>query len=191
MRALCIALLVSVVLSGLPAVYADEPAVNARYVLLDTRGRMIGNEDFPGRFQLLTFGYTSCPDVCPTQLTTMTQVLHALGSDAERLQLIFITVDPARDTREVLARYIAYFDPRIIALSGSPQQLQATAQHFNVRFRDYHEPGSPAQVYSVDHTSGMYLIGPDGNFIRKFSQAAPAAEITAQVRELLAQDAGR
>ncbi|MFO1427494.1 MAG: SCO family protein [Steroidobacteraceae bacterium] len=122
---------------------------------------MIGNEDFPGRFQLLTFGYTSCPDVCPLTLTRMVQAQRLLGASSAQLQLIFITLDPERDGPEAIARYTAYFDPRIIGLTGSPELVRAAARHYKIRFRKYAEPGAPRRTsYSVDHTAGSLPARP-------------------------------
>ena len=173
------------------SVTAPDAPINPRYLLLDARGRMVSNEDFPGRFQLITFGYTSCPDVCPTTLSTMTQALHALGPLASRLQLVFISVDPERDTPAVLARYTAYFDPGILGLTGSPELVRASADHFKVRFRKYREPGANPQTYAVDHTSGMYLLGPDGEFIRKFADSLPVARLSEELKALLHEDSSR
>lgn len=170
---------------------ADESPVNPRYVLLDAHGRMVGNEDFPGRFQLITFGYTSCPDVCPTTLSTMARALQALGPLAERLQLVFISVDPERDTPEVLARYTAYFDSRIIGLTGTPDLVRACADHFKVQFRKFREPGSGPKDYAVDHTTGMYLLGPDGGFIRRFADATTAASLGEQLSAVMREEPGR
>ena len=164
---------------------ADEPEINSRYVLVDVKGRMVGNEDFPGRFQLISFGYTSCPDVCPTTLAAMTQILQDLGDKAARLQPIFITVDPERDTKEVLARYTAFFDSRIIGLTGSPELVRAAADHFKVTYRKYLVPGAAPNSYSVDHTAGMYLLGPDGMFVVKFAHVASPQEIAARIGEMM------
>lgn len=165
---------------------AAEPEINSRYVLVNVKGRMIGNEDFPGRFQLISFGYTSCPDVCPTTLAAMTQILQDLGDKAPRLQPIFITVNPERDTKEALARYTAFFDPRIIGLTGPPELVRAAADHFKVTYRKYLEPGAAPNSYSVDHTAGMYLLGPDGMFIVKFAHIASPQEIAARIGEMMA-----
>lgn len=165
---------------------ADDGAINPRYVLQDSRGRMIGNEDFPGRFQLITFGYTYCPDICPTTLAAMTLILGQLGAQAARLQPIFITVDPERDTPAVVARYTGYFDARIVGLTGSLPLVHAAADHFKVRYRKYAEPGAAPGTYSVDHSAGMYLLGPDGNFVARFAYALPPPEIAARIAALMA-----
>ncbi len=169
---------------------AEPSPVNPRYVLLDARGRTISNDDFAGRYQLITFGYTMCPDVCPTTLVSMTRALRLLGLEAKRLQLIFITVDPERDSADVVGRYAAYFDPSIIGLTGTPELVRAAADHYNVRFRKYAEPGAAAQVYSVDHTTGTFLVGPDGEFIAKFSDQLPPEELARRIGALMRRDAG-
>jgi len=163
--------------------------INPRYVLVDSRGRTISNEDFPGRFQLITFGYTYCPDICPTTLATMTLVLGQLGEQAARLQPIFISVDPERDSAAVIARYTNYFDARIIGLSGSPQLVRGAADHFKVSYQKYAEPGAAPGSYSVDHSTGIYLLGPDGNFVTKFAHATPASEIAARIATIMATSA--
>lgn len=167
---------------------AAAPEFNSRYLLLDVRGRMISNEDFPGRYQLITFGYTSCPDVCPTTLASMAQVRKRLGPLGERLQLIFVTLDPERDDAAALARYTAYFDAQIIALTGSAELIHAAAEHFQVQFRKFAAPGG-AGGYSVDHTAGMYLLGPDGLFLTRFAYDSPAPDIAARVAALMSADA--
>ncbi|MDD5249796.1 MAG: SCO family protein [Rhodocyclaceae bacterium] len=166
---------------------ADAQDVNPRYLLVDAKGRMIGNEDFPGRFQLIAFGYTFCPDICPTTLAAMTQVLRDLGDKAPRLQPIFITVDPERDSKEVMGRYTAYFDARIIGLTGSPELVRAAADHYKVTYRKYLAPGAAPDSYSVDHSAGMYLLGPDGAFVAKFVHDAAPQEIAARIADLMAE----
>lgn len=99
--------------------------INPRYLLQDPNGRSVTNEDFRGRFQLIAFGYTYCPDVCPTTLVEMAAILKQLGDQADRLQAIFITVDPERDTTKVLKTYTEFFDPRVLGLTGSPPSSAA------------------------------------------------------------------
>ena len=112
--ALLLALPVSAAGAGAEAVDAEAAGITARYLLMDANGRAVSNEDFPGSFQLVAFGYTFCPDICPTTLTEISLIMEKLGSEAERLQPLFITVDPERDTAAVLRNYTAFFHPRIM-----------------------------------------------------------------------------
>lgn len=170
---------------------AAETVADGRYLLVDARGRMIGNEDFPGRFQLVTFGYLSCPDVCPTTLATMASALRALGDRAERLQLLFITVDPERDSGAAIGRFTAYFDPRIIGLTGPPELARAAAAHFDVRVERHPLPGGGPLDYSVDHTAGTFLLDTRGVLLRRFPYTATAPELAARIREVLDADERR
>ena len=165
---------------------SPPPGIQPRYLLQGPDGRALMDRDFRGRFQLITFGYTFCPDVCPTTLAEMAHILKALGDDAARLQALFITVDPARDTPAVLKAYTAFFDERIMALSGSPELVRRVAELFKVRYEIVREPGAAPDHYAVDHSAGMYLLGPDGSFIVKFGYGAAAADIAARIRALMA-----
>jgi protein SCO1/2 len=189
------ALVAVLALAGAPAAVAGEPQpgaetqeINPRYLLADSRGRAISNEDFPGRYQLISFGYTFCPDVCPTTLAAMAQILRQLGERAAKLQPIFITVDPERDTREALAKYTAYFDPRIIGLTGPTEYVRAAAEHYKVTYRKYLAPGAPPDRYSIDHSAGMILLGPDGQFAAKFAYAESPQETAARIAKIMAAD---
>ncbi len=160
---------------------APEVGLIPRYVLMDPNGRAVSGDDFPGRFQLIAFGYTYCPDVCPTTLAEMALVLKRLGDDAKRVQGIFISVDPERDTPAKLKEYTAFFDPRILGLTGSPDLVHSAAEHFKVTYKKVKDPD--ASQYSVDHTAGMYLLGPDGGFLVKFAYGLPAEDVVARIRE--------
>lgn len=161
----------------------DTSNINPRYLLQDTNGRSVTNEDFRGRFQLIAFGYTYCPDICPTTLVEMAAILKQLGDQADRLQPIFVTVDPERDNAKVLKTYTEFFDPRILGLTGSPALVRRAADNFKIRYAKVREPG--AENYAVDHSAGMILLGPDGTFIKKFAFATPVEEISAQLSEFL------
>lgn len=161
----------------------ESVGINPRYLLQDPRGRSVTNEDFRGRFQLIAFGYTYCPDVCPTTLVEMAAILKQLGEQAGRVQPIFITVDPERDTGKVLQTYTEFFDPRILGLTGSPALVRHAADNFKIRYAKVREPGN--DNYAVDHSAGMILLGPEGEFIKKFAFATPVDEITGQLREIL------
>ncbi len=185
-----LALLAALLLAGPAAAQSahqmqaeESVGINPRYLLQDPRGRSVTNEDFRGRFQLIAFGYTYCPDVCPTTLVEMAAILKQLGEQADRLQPIFITVDPERDTGKVLKTYTEFFDPRILGLTGSPALVRRAADNFKVRYAKVHEPGNAN--YAVDHSAGMILLGPDGQFVKKFAFATPVDQITAQIGEIL------
>ena len=156
--------------------------VHPRYMLMGTNGRSVMSEDFRGRFQLIAFGFVSCPDVCPTTLLEMSHVLAALGPRARHLQPIFITVDPQRDTAQVLGAYTQAFDARIIGLTGSLDLVRRAANHFKVQFTKVQEPGANPDVYTMDHTAGMFLLGPDGSLVAKFGYGASVAQITERVQ---------
>lgn len=165
----------------------DQPEIGivTRYMLMNTKGQAVTNQDFRGSFQLITFGYTFCPDICPTTLAEMSLILEKLGNRGEQLQPLFVTIDPERDTPEVLRRYTAYFHPRIIGLTGSPDLVRRIAEHFKVRYEKHWEPGADKDKYSVDHSAGMYLLGPDGEFLAKFAYATPPQEVADRIRAIM------
>jgi protein SCO1/2 len=171
----------------------DSPAATPlplmpRYLLMDVQGRAVTQEDFRGRFQLVTFGFISCPDVCPTTLLEVKQILEALGDQAARLQPIFITVDPARDTREVLREYTAAFDTRILGLTGSPELLRRAADSFRVQYEIVREPGAAPQNYTMSHTAGMVLLDTRGRFLARFTYGMAAREIVDRIRAEMAAE---
>jgi cytochrome oxidase Cu insertion factor (SCO1/SenC/PrrC family) len=165
----------------------DQPEIGivSRYLLMDSNGRAISDQDFHGSFQLIAFGYTFCPDICPTTLAEMSLIMEKLGTRAEQLQPLFVTVDPERDTPEVLRRYTAYFHPRIIGLTGSPELVRRVADHFKVRYEKHWEPGAEKDKYTVDHSAGMYLLGPDGSFLGKFAYTTPPQEVANRILALM------
>ena len=156
-----------------------------RYLLMNPQGRAVTNEDFRGRFQLIAFGFVSCPDVCPTTLLEFKHILEALGDQALQLQPIFITVDPERDTGEILREYTAAFDPRILGLTGSVALVRRAAETFRVEFEKVREPGATLGVYTMNHTAGMVLLDPQGSFVARFAYAMPAKDIALRIREAL------
>lgn len=156
-----------------------------RYLLMDVQGRAVTQEDFRGRFQLVTFGFVSCPDVCPTTLLEFKHVLDFLGSDARRLQPIFITVDPERDTANVLREYAAAFDTRILALTGSPELVRRAADSFRVQYEQVREPGAAADNYTMNHTAGMVLLDGQGRFVVRFAYGMSASAIAQRIRSEL------
>ena len=128
---------------------------------------------FDGRYLLVYFGYASCPDVCPVTLGTLADALDRLGDRAERVQPLFVTVDPDRDTPDVLRRYTAGFSPRLLGLTGTPRQLRDMEQEYRVTSVVHRGPAG----ISVDHSSVLYLMGPDGRFITPIRADASAADM--------------
>lgn len=156
-----------------------------RYLLMRGNGRAVTSEDFKGRLQLIAFGFTSCPDVCPTTLLEMQQVLAALGPRARHLQPIFITIDPQRDSAQVLDAYTRNFDTRILGLSGSPELVRRAADAFKVQFEKVQERGASTDVYTMDHSVGMFLLGPEGELLAKFGYSTPVPDLVARIERWL------
>jgi protein SCO1/2 len=148
-------------------------------------GRAVMSEDFHDRFQLVTFGFTGCPDVCPTTMLELQQVMVALGERAKQVQPIFITVDPERDTGPVIDAYTHNFDTRILGLTGSPELVRWAANNFKVQYEKVREPGAAANIYTMDHTAGLFLIGPDGQRITKFAYGTPAKDMVTEIQRWL------
>ena len=151
--------------------------------LKDHNGQQRSIKDFQGKVVVVFFGYTQCPDVCPTSMQEMAEVKKMLGADGERLQSIFITVDPERDTPEMLKAYMANFDPSFLALVGNAEQTAALAKEFKIYYKkvDGKTPGS----YSMDHTAGSYVYDTKGN-LRLYSRYGnDVAGFTSDIRQLL------
>jgi protein SCO1/2 len=152
--------------------------------LPDADGRPRTLADFKGKVVVVFFGYTQCPDVCPTAMAELAQAKKALGPDGERLQGVFVTVDPERDTPSALKSYMASFDPSFVALRGTPEQTQAAAKEFKVFYAKV--PGATPDSYTMDHTAGSYVIDTQGR-LRLFERyGAGPQPLTEDVRALLA-----
>ena len=167
----------------------DAAPLMPRYLLMDVQGRAVTHEDFRGRLQLVTFGFISCPDVCPTTLLEVKHVLEGLGPLASRVQAIFVTIDPERDTREVLREYTAAFDPRILGLTGSAELVRRAAESFRVQYEKVSEPGAAPDSYTMNHTAGMVLLDGRGQYLARFPYAMPASQIGERIRAAIAADA--
>ena len=169
-----------------------EALFGGPFELTDHHGQTRTDADFRGDFMLVAFGYTNCPDICPTTLQLMTSALELLGPEAERLQPLFITVDPARDTVDALAAYMRHFHPRLLGLTGSEAEVRAAAKAYKVHRRKVILPeASGPDDYLVDHGSNLYLMGPDGGFLTLFHFRATSAEdMAAIVRKYLTEAGG-
>lgn len=140
--------------------------------------------DFGGKVLVVFFGFTHCPDVCPTTLARLAKVMKALGGDAQRVQVVLVTVDPARDTPELLAQYVTAFNPTFLGLTGDAAALDRTAKEFRVIFQK--QAGQTPETYTVDHSSGIYVFDPKGRVRLFVSGQQDAAALEHDIRLLLA-----
>ena len=160
------------------AEYAKELA------LTDPDGRRRSLAEFKGQVVVVFFGFTHCPDVCPTTMAELALVKRQLGADGQRLQAVFVTVDPERDTPELLKAYVTHFDPGFVALRGTPEETAAAAKHFKVFYAKV--PGKTEGSYTVDHTAGAYVFDPQGR-VRLFTRHGTGADaLLHDIRTLLA-----
>jgi protein SCO1/2 len=154
--------------------------IGGPFTLVDGAGRTVTDRDLRGQYLLIYFGYTFCPDVCPTTLTAMASALDQLGSRAEQLRPVFITVDPERDTPKVVRDYTAAFSPRILGLTGTPEQIAKVAGEYRVYYAK-HRTGEGPGDYTVDHSSIIYLMGPNGRFIAPIAADESARQMAADI----------
>ena len=159
------------------------PHIGGRFMLIDHQGRVVTPEEMKGKFALIYFGYTYCPDVCPTSLQVMSAALKKLGPLADRIQPWFITVDPERDTQEVLAGYVTYFDKRLIGLTGSKAMIQRVLEEFGVTAEKVPDKEGDPGKYLVDHSASLYLMAPDGRYITQFAHGITPDQLAEKLRE--------
>lgn len=143
---------------------AGSAAVGGPFTLTDHTGRQVTDAEYRGRWMLVYFGYTYCPDVCPTELSVMSQALDRLGPAADKVQPLFVSVDPERDTVPHLAGYVGLFNPRLVGLTGTPEQVAAAARAYRVYYAKVPVKDAGPENYTMDHSSFLYLMGPDGSF---------------------------
>jgi len=164
-----------------------QPAIGGPFKLLDTNGKVVTDDDFRGRFMLIYFGFTFCPDVCPEELNKMTEAMNILekrvGSSAEKVVPIFISVDPQRDSTSQIKSYLKDFHPRFVGLTGTPEEVEKVAKSYRVFFSKDKEDGS--DDYLVDHSIITYLIAPDGNFVTFFGKSTSADDMAKKIAEYL------
>jgi protein SCO1/2 len=149
--------------------------------LVDQDGRATDETTFRGRWRLIYFGYTFCPDVCPTELQTMADAMDELGPKADRVQPIFVTIDPARDTPEKLKNYVGLFGHNLVGLTGSTPQIQAAARAYRVYYA--RSPGADADSYLMDHSSFVYLMKPDSTLATVFPAGTPSDVMAKGIRD--------
>lgn len=165
---------------------AAEAAIGGPFTMTNQNGERVSDKDFLGRPMLLSFGYTYCPDVCPTQLLAITAALQQLGEAGRTVQAVFVTVDPERDTPEQLKAYLANFAPGYVGLTGTAADIAAMARTFRIYYAKVGNAKDPLS-YTMDHTSFIYLMDEKGRFIKHFSAITTnSAEFAGELRQALA-----
>ena len=159
-------------------------AAGGPFSLIDGSGATVTDRTYRGKWELVFFGYTYCPDLCPTTLNTITDALAALGPLADKVQPLFITVDPRRDTPAVIGDYVKNFSPRIVGLTGSAEAIAAVAKEYKVYYA-VHRTGNGPDDYLMDHSGFVYLMDPDGRFVRVLSGETSAQAMADKLRPLL------
>ena len=158
--------------------------IGGPFTLVDQNGKTVTDKDFRGRFMLVFFGFTHCPDVCPAELQVMSASLQALGDKAADIIPIFITLDPERDTPAVMADYVKNFGSRFVGLTGSPEAIAAAAKAYRVAYSKRTDD-SKASAYSIDHSEFAYLMGRDGQYVTHFPYGTPTEKMTETLRRYL------
>jgi protein SCO1/2 len=166
---------------SVPAV-PQVAAIGGPFSLTDQDGRTVTDRDLKGHPFLVFFGFTHCPDICPTTLFDVSEVLRALGPDADRVRALFITVDPERDTAKTLKDYLSSFDPHLLALTGDPADIAAVAKAYRVYFKKV--PLADGG-YTMDHTAIVYLMSKEGRFLAPFSLKRTTEAAAADLRKYL------
>ncbi len=155
-------------------------SVGGPFSLVDPSGKTVSDADFRGRWMLVYFGYTFCPDVCPTELQAVAAGMELLGKQADLVAPIFITVDPVRDTPAAMGQYVKQFDDRLIGLTGNPEQIKAVTRAYRVYAAK--SESTSGSAYLMDHSSFLYLMGPDGKLRNLFKAGTGGEELAQSIR---------
>lgn len=162
----------------------SDPAFRAAFELTDHNGLIRTERDFSGQWLLIFFGFANCPDICPTTLAEVAAVMEGLGTDAEKVQPIFISIDPERDTPAALSEFVPLFNEDIIGLTGTPTQIAETSESFPIFFERIEEASAP-DGYTMGHTSHLFLLDPQAGFADSWAYSTPAEEILIDLKARL------
>ena len=190
LRSCCIAVLLMILAACSPKPefknidITGSTAFGKDFSLLDPDGKVRTLADFKGKVVVMFFGYTQCPDICPTTLTEMQQVMTLLGPQSDKVQVLFVTVDPDRDTAAILKQYVPSFDPRFLGLRPSDEAaLEQVAKDFKIYYKKV--PGSNPGSYTMDHTAGSYAFDPEGRLRLYIKHAQGPETLAHDLKELL------
>jgi len=172
--------------NGKPVVASyGKAAIGGPFRLTDDTGRTVTNRSYAGKYMLVYFGYTYCPDICPTELQIMSRAIAMLGPDAKRVQPLFITIDPARDTVKEMADYMSHFSPAPMGLTGTPEQIASVAKAYRVYYKKVPGHSAKGDDYQMNHSSLIYFMGPDGAYIDNFPPGTTPGDMAKHVREIV------
>ncbi len=155
--------------------------IGGPFTLVNQDGKTVTEKDFLGRYMLVFFGFTYCPDFCPTELQVMTAALDQMGEQAKKIQPVFVSIDPDRDTPEVMKSYVENFGGGLVGLTGSAEQVAQAAKAFRV----YYAKAGQGADYKMDHSTFIYLMGPDGRFVKHFTYTTDAARLAQELKTLV------
>lgn len=173
----------SVLKPGHGPISSGVALVGGPFELVSHQGERVTDKDFRGKYMLVSFGYTYCPDVCPTELQVLSAALDALGEKARNIQPIFITIDPERDTVAALAQYMPSFHPRYIGLTGSPEAIAKAAKAYRVYYAK--SANKSGEDYLMDHSSIIYLMDKEGTFLKHFSYGTDARTLAKAIEKAI------
>jgi protein SCO1 len=159
-------------------------SIGGPFKLQDGSGKTVTDRDFRGQYMLVYFGYTFCPDVCPTTLTAVADAMDKLGPSASKVRTVFITVDPKRDTPAVVGKYVAAFGPHVVGLTGTPEEIAQVARAYRVYYAE-HRTGPGPNDYAMDHSSVLYLMDPKGGFLAPVRADQSGDQIASALRKLM------
>jgi cytochrome oxidase Cu insertion factor (SCO1/SenC/PrrC family) len=165
-------------------------AIGGPFTLTDQTGASVNDKTYDGSYRLIYFGYTFCPDACPTELQVMAQALDAMGPTAAKVQPIFITIDPARDTVKQLAGYVPLFGKQLVGLTGTQEQIAGVAKAYKVYYAKADQPGVDAKSYGMNHSSFVYLMDAKGKFLTVFSSDTDSDKMAAEIKRYMGTPAG-
>jgi cytochrome oxidase Cu insertion factor (SCO1/SenC/PrrC family) len=158
---------------------SGSPSIGGAFSLTDQNGAAVTDKTYDGSYRLIYFGYTFCPDACPTELQVMAQAIEAMGPAGDKVQPIFITIDP-----------VPLFDKRLVGLTGTPEQIAAAAKAYKVYYAKADQPGVDAKSYGMNHSSFVYLMDPKGKFLTVFSSDMDSDKMASEIRRYMAQSSG-
>lgn len=169
---------------GAKVTTSGKALVGGPFTLVDQNGKQVSDADFRGRYMLVFFGFTHCPDICPAELQVMSESLAQLGPKAKEVVPIFITLDPERDTPEAMAAYVKNFGTEFVGLTGSQEAIAQAAKAYRVAYSKFQDDPNKAD-YSIDHSALVYFMGKDGEYLAHFPYGTPAAKMTETLRSYL------